>query len=111
MSTLPSHALGRPREHIHINLRTNQLMTWGSKVGGVDGNPHTAQIRVLVCPEALSAETKQAVVAGVGQLLAPFSPPASTQFIFEAVPLEALAIDGLLLPDLIARDSAAPAAD
>jgi phenylpyruvate tautomerase PptA (4-oxalocrotonate tautomerase family) len=103
-------AAGAPAEHVHINLRTNQMMSWGSKLGGVDGNPHTAQVRVVVS-QSLKADAKKAIVTGVGKLLAPYSPPPSTQFYFEAVAVENLAIDGLLLPDLIARDAggAAPA--
>ena len=109
-SNVLAKAASAPTEHVHINLRCSQLMTWGSKLGGVDGNPHTAQIRVVVA-QTLTAANKQAIVTGVGKLLAPYSPPASTQFYFESAAAENLAIDGLLLPDLIARDSgnAAPA--
>ncbi|CAE8654800.1 unnamed protein product [Polarella glacialis] len=100
-----SSAAGAPKEHIHITLRCNQMMTWGSQLAGVDGALHTAQIRVLVCPKAFSNEEKQFIVSGVGALLSPFSPAARTQFFFEHTDLEHLAIDGLLLPDLIARDA------
>eukprot|EP00037_Helgoeca_nana_P014207 m.132471 g.132471 ORF g.132471 m.132471 type:complete len:133 (+) comp22450_c0_seq2:211-609(+) len=100
-------ASGAPREHVHIQLRTGQLMTWGSKVAGVDGVPHTAQIRVMTAPTLLDTDAKNAVVFGVGALLAPSVPKASTQFIFGAIATEAIAIDGLLLPDLIARDAPA----
>jgi len=82
-------------------------MTWGSKLGGKNGAPHTAQVRVVL-GQALEDGLKKAVVTEVGKLLAPYAPSASTQFLFEAAAAENLAIDGLLLPDLIARDAAAP---
>jgi len=109
MSGVLAKAAGAPSEHVHINLRTGQFMTWGSKLGGKNGAPHTAQIRIVL-GQALEAATKNAIVSGVGPLLAPYSPPASTQFLFEAAAAENLAIDGLLLPDLIARDAANPPA-
>ena len=108
-SNVLAKAAGVPTEHVHINLKRNQLMTWGSKLGGVDGNPHTAQVRIVVS-QALTAANKQAIVTGVGKLLAQHAPPASTQFYFVTAAVEDLAIDGLLLPDLIARDASTPAA-
>ena len=71
-------AVGAPKEHVHIVLRCSQCMTWGSKLGGVDGAPHTAQIRV-VCGAELAAEVKAKVVASVGGMLEKFVPKASTQ--------------------------------
>ena len=48
MSLVLSKAAGAPPEHVHINLRTACVMTWGSKLGGRDGNPHTAQLRLTL---------------------------------------------------------------
>mmetsp|Transcript_8414 Transcript_8414/g.14216 ORF Transcript_8414/g.14216 Transcript_8414/m.14216 type:complete len:340 (+) Transcript_8414:76-1095(+) len=89
-------AVGAPKEHVHIVLRCAQCMTWGSKLGGVDGAPHTAQIRV-VCGDELSAEQKAKVVAGVGGMLSKFVPSASTQFCFDVVGTANLFIDGACL--------------
>ena len=89
-------AVGAPKEHVHIVLRCAQCMTWGSKLGGVDGAPHTAQIRV-VCGDDLSAEQKAKVVAGVGGMLSKFVPSASTQFCFDVVGTANLFIDGACL--------------
>ncbi|CAE8636081.1 unnamed protein product [Polarella glacialis] len=97
-------ATGAPKEHVNITLRCNQMMTWGSQLGGVDGAPHTAQVRVLVS-QTLCKEQKQAIVFGVGALLSPFAPSARTLFSFEHAAIENIAVDGLLLPDLIARDA------
>ena len=104
MSLVLSKASGAPLEHVHINLRTACTMTWGSKLGGRDGNPHTAQLR-LTLGSPLEAAAKNSIITGIGELLAPHAPQASTQFYFEDVSIENLAIDGLLLPDLIARDA------
>ena len=57
------------------------------------------------------ATAKNEIVTGVCALLAPHVPKASTQFTFAAVATEDLAIDGLLLPDLIARDFPPAAAE
>ena len=84
------------------------MMTWGSKLGGAAGAPHTAQVRVVVAQE-LSTDAKKQIVTGLFNLLEPFAPKASSQICFVATSAENLAIDGLLLPDLIVRDSAAPA--
>lgn len=105
-SNVLASAAGVPREHVHIILRCSQLMTWGSRLGGVDGAPHAAYVRLLVSQQ-LDAAAKNEIVRGVCSLLEPFCPRASTQFYFEKAPIENLAIDGLLLPDLIARDAAA----
>jgi phenylpyruvate tautomerase PptA (4-oxalocrotonate tautomerase family) len=109
-STVFASAAGAPLEHVHILLRCGQMMTWGSRLGGVDGAPHTAQIRVQL-GQGLAAAAKNEIVTGVCALLAPHVPKASTQFTFAAVATEDLAIDGLLLPDLIARDFPPAAAE
>ena len=63
--------------------------------------------------QALSVQAKKAIVEGMGALLEPLAPKASTQFYFETVSsIENLAINGMLLPDLIAAEeekSTAPA--
>ena len=102
-STVFASAAGAPPEHVHILLRCGQVMTWGSRLGGIDGAPHTAQIRVQL-GQGLAAAAKNEIVTGVCALLAPHVPKASTQFTFATVATDDLAIDGLLLPDLIARD-------
>ena len=61
--------------------------------------------------QGLAAAAKNEIVTGVCALLAPHVPKASTQFTFAAVATEDLAIDGLLLPDLIARDFPPAAAE
>ena len=104
MSLVLSKAAGAPPEHVHINLRTACIMTWGSKLGGRDGNPHTAQLR-LTLGSPLESAAKNSIITGIGELLSPHAPKASTQFYFENVSIDNLAIDGLLLPDLIARDA------
>merc|ERR1719484_157452 len=96
MSLVLSKASGALLEHVHINLRTACVMTWGSKLGGRDGNPHTAQLR-LTLGSPLEAAAKNSIITGIGELLAPHAPQASTQFYFEDVSIENLAIDGLLL--------------
>eukprot|EP00287_Rhodomonas_sp_CCMP768_P005519 CAMPEP_0196724478 /NCGR_PEP_ID=MMETSP1091-20130531/6309_1 /TAXON_ID=302021 /ORGANISM="Rhodomonas sp., Strain CCMP768" /LENGTH=128 /DNA_ID=CAMNT_0042066599 /DNA_START=38 /DNA_END=424 /DNA_ORIENTATION=- len=100
-----SEATGAIEGHIHIQLRESQLMTWGGKAGGLDGAPHTAQIRVLTAGPALDAGKKNAIVSALLTPLASHVPKASSQVHFSSCELDCLAIDGLLLPDLIARDS------
>jgi hypothetical protein len=80
-------------------------MTWGGRLGGEDGAPHTAQIRIL-CLQDLSKDTKMAMITGVLEYLP--VPKASVQVYFEGCKAEEVAIDGLLLPDLIARDTPSP---
>lgn len=75
-------------------------MTWGGRLGGEDGAPHTAQIRILCLQDDLSKEVKMAMIAGVLEALP--VPKASTQFYFQGCNHDEIAIDGLLLPDLIA---------
>ena len=77
-------------------------MTWGSKLAGSAG-PHTAQVQVVVSQD-LSADAKKAIATGLFDLLEPFAPKASSQICFVSAAAENLAIDGLMLPDLIARD-------
>eukprot|EP00527_Entomoneis_sp_CCMP2396_P009471 CAMPEP_0198139242 /NCGR_PEP_ID=MMETSP1443-20131203/2591_1 /TAXON_ID=186043 /ORGANISM="Entomoneis sp., Strain CCMP2396" /LENGTH=122 /DNA_ID=CAMNT_0043801319 /DNA_START=204 /DNA_END=572 /DNA_ORIENTATION=- len=97
-----SQAAKVPKEHVHIHLNHGQIMTWGGRLGGEDGAPHTAQIRIL-CLQDLAKEVKLAIITGVLESL-PGVPKASTQFYFEGCNDDQIAIDGLLLPDLIARD-------
>eukprot|EP00961_Rhodomonas_salina_P231413 3125746-Rhodomonas_salina.1 len=104
-TTALSKATGAIEGHIHIQLRESQLMTWGGKVGGSDGAPHTAQIRVLLAGPAPDADKKNAMVAALLTPLAAHVPKASTQVYFSSCEIDCLAIDGLLLPDLIKRDS------
>jgi hypothetical protein len=100
-----AEATGAIEGHVHIHFRGEQIMTWGGKVGGVDGAPHTAQIRVLTAGQGLDASKKNAVVMALLTPLAAHVPKASSQVYFSSCDLDALAIDGLLLPDLIERDS------
>ena len=80
-------------------------MTWGGAVGGISGAPHTAQVRVLTAGTPLAVGVKRDVVAAVLSGLEQYAPRASTQIFFQSCEIDALAIDGLLLPDLIARDA------
>ena len=98
-----SQAAKVPKEHVHIQLNQGQTMTWGGRLGGEDGAPHTAQIRIL-CLQDLSKEVKMTMISGILESLP--VPKASTQIYFEGCNDDQVAIDGLLLPDLIARDSA-----
>ena len=63
-----------PVEHTHITLRDNQTMTFGGKLGGVDG-PHVAQVRVTVS-QKLDNKAKNAIIQGLGKGLAPAAPKA-----------------------------------
>ena len=102
ISAVIAKATGAPADHVHINLRTGATMTWGSKLGGVGGNPHTTQVRITVTEKYPDA-TKLQIVAEAGPLLAPCSPPATTQYYFEQTNLSNLAIDGALLGTTAAK--------
>ena len=104
-----AECVGCPAGHVHIEIRGDALMTWGSVAGGFAGAPHTAQVRVLTAGAPLAVEVKRGIVAAVLSGLEQHAPRASTQIFFQSSEIDALAIDGLLLPDLIARDAPAAA--
>jgi hypothetical protein len=106
-----AQCVGCPTGHVHIEIRGDALMTWGSVAGGFAGAPHTAQVRVLTAGAPLTVEVKRGIVAAVLSGLEQHAPRASTQIFFQSSEIDALAIDGLLLPDLIARDAPPAAAN
>merc|ERR1712086_317592 len=57
LSTVFARAAGAPREHVHITLQKQEMMTWGSQLAHRTGN-HTAQVRCTVS-QALSLEAKK----------------------------------------------------
>jgi hypothetical protein len=100
-----AECVGCPTGHVHIEIRGDALMTWGGAAGGVSGAPHTAQVRVLTAGAPLAVDVKRGIVAAVLSGLEQHAPRASSQIFFQSCEIDALAIDGLLLPDLIARDA------
>ena len=108
-----AECVGCPTGHVHIEIRGDALMTWGGVAGGVadgfSGGPHTAQVRVLTAGAPLAVDIKRGIVAAVLSGLEQHAPRASTQIFFLTCEIDALAIDGLLLPDLIARDTSSAA--
>lgn len=100
-----AECVGCPTGHVHMEIRGDALMTWGGAAGGVSGAPHTAQVRVLTAGALLAVDVKRGIVAAVLSGLEQHAPRASSQIFFQSCEIDALAIDGLLLPDLIARDA------
>lgn len=104
MSKILAEGAGVPLDLVHINLRPRQFMTWSGKLGGKNGAPHTMQIRVVLGQNA-GVRAKRDIIAGMSKLLAPFAPSAATQFLFEEVSIDNLAIDGILVADQSRRSS------
>jgi hypothetical protein len=92
-------------EAVQITLRVGQLVMWGGRLGGKDGAPHAAQLR-LAHAHALATSEKEGIVSGICQLLEPHSvAPAAAQFLFETLGKENLVVGSATQSNFRFRES------